>query len=344
MLTFMKKALFFSICAILIACSSAPAQNAGDVAARVGDRANTVKELDDKWRDTDPTEQSETIQKLYDGRRNALELIIADQLLTEAAKSRGLSPEAYVESELSKRVKPVTEAEVVAFYQQNQNQMEGRSLEAMAPAISRFLTQQQEQAARAALITELRKAGPSVRVMLETPRFEIELADSDPSLGNAKAPVTLVEFSDFQCPFCLRVAPTLRKIRATYGDKVRIVWKDFPLTQIHPQAFKAGEAGQCAAEQGKFWEFHDQVFANQQAMMPDDLKRYAAGVGVDATKFNSCLDSSKHAEVIRNGVAQGTRLGVNSTPTVFVNGRRVSGAQPYEVFAGIIDEELSKAK
>ena len=344
MLTFMKKALFFSICAILIACSSAPAQNAGDVAARVGDRAITVKELDDKWRDTDPTEQSETIQKLYDGRRNALELIIADQLLTEAAKSRGLSPEAYVESELSKRVKPVTDAEVVSFYQQNQNQMEGRSLEAMAPAISRFLTQQQEQAARAALITELRKAGPSVRVMLETPRFEIELADSDPSLGNAKAPVTLVEFSDFQCPFCLRVAPTLRKIRATYGDKVRIVWKDLPLTQIHPQAFKAGEAGQCAAEQGKFWEFHDQVFANQQAMMPDDLKRYAAGVGVDATKFNSCLDSSKHAEVIRNGVAQGTRLGVNSTPTVFVNGRRVSGAQPYEVFAGIIDEELSKAK
>ena len=124
MFTFMKKALLFSIAAVLIACSSAPAQNPGDVAARVGDRAITVKELDDKWRDTDAAEQSETIQKLYDGRRNALELIIADQLLTEAAKSRGLSPEAYVESELSKRVKPVTDAEVVAFYQQNQNQME----------------------------------------------------------------------------------------------------------------------------------------------------------------------------------------------------------------------------
>jgi protein-disulfide isomerase len=138
------------------------------------------------------------------------------------------------------------------------------------------------------------------------------------------------------------VAPTLKQIRAKYGDKVRIVWKDFPLTQIHPQAFKAGEAGHCAAEQGKFWEFHDAVYANQQAMQPEDLKRHAANVGVDAAKFNACLDTSKHAEIVRNGVAEGTRLGIDSTPTVFINGRRVSGAQPYEVFAGIIDEELSR--
>ena len=282
------------------------------------------------------------VQKLYDGRRNALEAIVADMLLADAAKAKGLSPEAYVQSEIGTRVKPVTDAEVVSFYQSNQNQMEGRSLEVMAPAITRYLTEQQEQAARAALLTELRKAGPSVRVMLDSPRFEITLSDKDPSLGNAKAPVTLVEFSDFQCPFCLRVAPTMKQIRATYGDRVRVVWKDFPLTQIHPQAFKAGEAGQCAAEQGKFWEFHDRVFENQQAMLVDDLKRYASSVGVDAARFNACLDTSKQAEVVRDGVAQGTRLGINSTPTVFINGRRVSGAQPYEVFAAIIDEELSR--
>ncbi len=342
MLTLMKKALCFSVAAVLIACSSAPAQSGSDVAARIGSRAITIKELDDRWRASDPAEQSETIQKLYDGRRNALEESVGEMLLTEAAKARGLSPEAYVESEISKRAKPVTDVDVVTFYQQNQGQMEGRSLETMAPAINRFLTEQQAQAARAALITELRTGGPAVSVMLESPRFELELADSDPSLGSAKAPVTLVEFSDFQCPFCLRVSPTLKKIRATYGDKVRIVWKDFPLTQIHPQAFKAGEAGHCAAEQGKFGEFHDLLFANQQALMADDLKRYAAAVGVDATRFNACLDTSKHAEVVRDGVAQGTRLGVNSTPTTFINGRRVSGAQPYEVFAAVIDEELAK--
>jgi|SRR5688572_5905112 protein-disulfide isomerase len=338
----MKKAAFFALAGLLLACASAPAQSGSDVAARVGNRAITVKELDDRWRALDAADQTETVQKLYDGRRNALEAILADMLLADAAKAKGLSPEAYVQSEIGTRVKPVTDAEVVSFYQSNQNQMEGRSLEAMAPAITRFLTEQQEQAARAALLSELRKAGPSVRVLLDSPRFEIALSDKDPSLGSANAPVTLVEFSDFQCPFCLRVAPTMKQIRATYGDKVRVVWKDFPLTQIHPQAFKAGEAGQCAAEQGKFWEFHDRVFENQQAMLVDDLKRYAASVGVDAARFNACLDSSQQAEVVRDGVAQGTRLGINSTPTVFINGRRVSGAQPYEVFAAIIDEELSR--
>lgn len=338
----MKKAAFFAIAGLLLACSPSPAQSGSDVAARVGSRDITVKELDERWRAVDAGEQTETIQKLYDGRRNALESIIADMLLADAAKGKGLSPEAYVQSEIVRRVKPVTDADVVAFYQANQGQMEGRPLETMAPAISRYLTEQQEGAARIALINELRTTGPSVRVMLETPRFEVAVSDTDPSLGDARAPVTLVEFSDFQCPYCLRVSPTLKQIHAKYGDKVRIVWKDFPLTQIHPQAFKASEAGHCAAEQGKFWEFHDLVFANQQAMEPDDLKKYAAAVGVEAGRFNACLDLSKHAEVVRNGVAEGTRLGINSTPTVFINGRRVAGAQPYEVFAGIIDEELSR--
>jgi protein-disulfide isomerase len=342
MISFMKRTVFFATVGTLLACSWAPAQSGSDVAARIGNRAVTVKELDDRWRATDAAEQIETVQKLYDGRRNALEQIVADMLLAEAAKARGLSSEAYAQAEISKRMKPVTDAEVAEFFQSNINQMQGRSLEVMAPAINRYLTEQQETTARTALVNELRKTGPAVRVTMEAPRFEVALSDGDPSIGSAKAPVTIIEFSDFQCPFCLRVAPTLKKIRATYGDKVRLVWKDFPLTQIHPQAFKAGEAGRCAAEQGKFWEYHDQLFGNQQALQPDDLKKYAANVGVDAGKFNACLDTSKHAERVRDDVAQGTTLGVNSTPTVFVNGRRVSGAQPYEVFTALIDEELAR--
>ena len=338
----MKRAVFLALAATFLACSSAPAQSPSDVAARIGDRSVTVKELDERWRQTDAADQIQTIQKLYDGRRNALETIVAEMLLAEAAKSRGLSLEAYAQSEISRRVKPVSDAEVAAFYQNNASQMQGRTFEVMAPAITRYLTEQQEAEARLALINELRKAGPSVRLMMDAPRFEVDLEDSDPSIGNPKAKVTIVEFSDFQCPYCLRVSPTLKKIRATYGDKVRLVWTDFPLTQIHPQAFKAGDAGHCAAEQGKFWEYHDQLFGNQQALMPDDLKKYAAALGMDAGRFDSCLDMSKHAEVVRDGVAQGTRLGINSTPTVFVNGRRVEGAQAYEVFAAAIDEELSK--
>ena len=212
----------------------------------------------------------------------------------------------------------------------------------LSPAINRYLTDQQKVKARQDVIAELRKSAPAIRVMFEPPRTKVDVAANDASLGPSSAPITIVEFSDFQCPFCQRAAPTLKQIRSKYGDKVRIVWKDFPLTQIHPQAFKAAEAGRCAEEQGKFWEFHDQMFGNQAALQPDSLKKYAADMGLDATKFNACLDSSKYAERVRDGVAAGTRLGVNSTPTLYINGRMLTGAQPYETFASIIDEELAR--
>jgi protein-disulfide isomerase len=339
----MRNIFFLTAVVSLFACSAAPAQQP-ETAARVGDRTITTKELDDRWRADDPASQSEATQKLYDGRRAALDAIVADMLLTEAAKKKGMTAAAYELEEVGKRVKPVTDAEVVAFYQANVNQMQGRPLEVMSPAINRYLTEQQRATARESLITELRKAGPEVRVLIDAPRRQVEIESTDPSLGRASAPVTLIEFSDFQCPFCQRVAPTLKKIRETYGDKVRIVWKDFPLTQIHPQAFKAGEAAHCAGDQGKYWDYHDRLFANQQQLQPEDLKKHAADLGLDAAAFNACLDSSKYGERVRDGVAQGTRLGVNSTPTIYINGRMLSGAQPYETFVSVIDEELSRAK
>ena len=342
MMTFMKKAVFFTVAATLLACSSAPAQQGSDVAARIGDRTVTVKELDDRWRADNPAEHAEATQKLYEGRRAALENMLAAMLIEQAAKGSGLSLEAYEESQVSSRVKPVTDAEVVAFYQANTNQMQGRPLDAMAPAINRYLEEQRRVEARQAWLADLRKKGPDVRVMIDAPRQEIALAATDPSTGAANAPVTIVEFSDFQCPYCRQVAPTLKQIRDKYGDKVRVVWKDYPLTQIHPQAFKAGEAGHCAAEQGKFWEYHDRLFANQEALQPGDLKKYAADLGLDTAKFDACLDSAKFGDRVREGVVQGTRLGVDSTPTMYVNGRLVSGAQPFEVIAGIIDEELAR--
>ena len=191
-------------------------------------------------------------------------------------------------------------------------------------------------------MAELKKGGPSVRVMIDAPRAEVALTATDPTVGSASAPVTIVEFSDFQCPFCLRVEPTIKQVRQAYGDKVRVVWKDFPLTQIHAQAFKSAEAAHCAGEQGKFWEYHDRLFANQQALQPDDLKKYAADLSLDTAKFNACLDESKFGDRVREGVAQGSRLGVNSTPTIYINGRLLSGAQPFEVFTAVIDEELAK--
>jgi len=346
MIDFMKRALFLAAAVSLFACSPAPAQQASgtEAVARVGDHVVTAKELDDRWLALDPAGHNEAAQKMYDGKRSALDAIVADMLIAEAAKAKKMTPAAYEEAEVKARTKEVSESDVVTFYQSNINQMQGRSLEVMSPAIRRFLQEQQGEAARGSLIADLRKAGPEVRVLFDAPRHTIELAADDPSIGPASAPVTLVEFSDFQCPFCQRVSPTLKQVQQKYGDKVRVVWKDFPLTQIHPQAFKAGEAGHCAADQGKFWEYHDRLFANQQALQPNDLKKHAADLGLDAAAFATCLDSSKYGERVRDGVAEGSRLGVNSTPTIYINGRVLSGAQPYETFAAMIEEELSKTK
>ena len=338
----MKKLLTFTSIVVLVACTSARAQQDNEPAARVGDRVITMKELEARWAKDNPAQHAQALQTLYDGRRAALDDVIADLLIEQAAKAKGLSADAYEQAEIAKRAKPVTDADVVSFYQANISQMQGRSLDQVSSVINRYLQERAHAQAKQDLVDELKKSAPKIQVLLEAPRTNIDVAATDPSIGNPKAPVTIVEFSDFQCPFCRRAAPTLKQIREKYGDKVRVVWKDFPLTQIHPQAFTAAEAGRCAQEQGKFWEYHDQLFGNQQALQPDDLKKYAATAGMDAAKFGDCLDSQKYAERVRDGVAAGTRLGVNSTPTLYVNGRRVEGAQPYEVFAGIIDEELAK--
>jgi protein-disulfide isomerase len=347
MIRSMTKALVLAAAATFLACSSAPAQQPNwqaptDVAARIGDRAITIRELDERWRKDDAAQNAEVTQMIYDGRRTALEGIIADSLIGEAAKAAGMSPDGYLEAEMAKRVTAVTSSEVSTFYTANLSQMQGRPLEAMAPVITRYLTDQRRTQAREAIIGDLRKKGPAVRVALEVPRMAVSVAASNPSLGAASAPVTLIEFSDYQCPFCQRVEPTLKRLRATYGDKIRIVWKDFPLTQIHPLAFKAGEAAHCAGDQGKYWELHDVLFAKQSELQVDDLKRHALELGLKADVFNQCLDSSKYGERVRDGLSEGNQLGVNSTPTVFINGRRLSGAQPYEVFSAVIDEELSR--
>ena len=324
--------------------SQSGSQPGSDVAARVGDRTITITEVDDRWRTTEPAQRAQAFQQLYDGRRQALEAIVAEMLIAEAAKAKGLPPDTFTDAEIAGRVQPVTDGQVVSFYQENQAQMQGRPLAAMSPAIRRYLEEERRSGAYRALVEELRKAGPRIEMVLDAPRYEVAVAPDDPVLGGANAPVTVVEFSDFQCPFCQRVMPTLKRLRETYGDRVRIVWKDFPLTSIHPQAFKAAEAGQCAREQGKFWEFHDRLFTNQQALQPEFLKKYAADTGLDAAKFDACLDTAKYAERVQQQMGVGTSLGVSSTPSIFVNGRLLNGAQPYETFAAVIDEELARAR
>jgi protein-disulfide isomerase len=181
-----------------------------------------------------------------------------------------------------------------------------------------------------------------VRVLLDAPRYPVS-ADDDPARGPANAPVTIIEFSDFQCPFCSRAVPTLKQVEQRYGDKVRIVFRDLPLVSIHKDAAKAAEAATCAHEQGKFWELHDRMFENQAQLGVEDLKKHAAALGLAAEPFAKCLDSGKHTEEWQKDIRAAEQVGVSSTPAFLVNGRLLTGAQPLEAFVEVIDEELQRA-
>lgn len=337
-------ALVFVLACSAPAPQSASAQTSTDVAGRLGDRSITVEEVDKHWLQTNPGTLAQARQALFDGRKQALDSMIAALLIEQAAKAKGMTVQQFTEAEMARRVKPVTDADISAFYDGNKERMQGRPLDRMGPAIRQFLEEQGTTEARAALIAELRGAAPPIRTLLEPPRQQVTLTPDDLAEGDANAPVTVVEFSDFQCPFCAQAAPTLARIRSTYGKQVRFVWKDLPLTAIHPQAFKASEAGWCANEQGKFWNYHDHLFANRGALEPANLKKYAAEMKLDTAKFDACLDSSKYSERVRQSMNMASTLGVTSTPSTFVNGRLVSGAQPYAEFAAVIDDELERAR
>ncbi|MDP2910514.1 MAG: DsbA family protein [bacterium] len=160
--------------------------------------------------------------------------------------------------------------------------------------------------------------------------------------GDFSAPITLVEFSDFECPFCVRHLPTLNKILSDYPNQVRLVYKHFPLG-FHPNSQKAAEASECADEQGKFWEYHDKLFENQPAGYSlDKFKQWAKDLGLNSGKFNDCLDSGKFAQKVQADFQEGSEKGVNGTPATFVNGQLISGALPYESFKQVIDSILKK--
>lgn len=165
---------------------------------------------------------------------------------------------------------------------------------------------------------------------------------NDPFEGNENAKVVIVEFSDFQCPACGAAYTIMKEVRETYGDQIKFVYKDFPLTNIHPYAWKAAEAGQCALEQGMFWEYHDKMFENQQDLRVSKLKQYAADVGFDTAQFNSCLDSGKMYSSVAEDQKEGLKLVVEATPTFFVNGRKYQDVQPFEKFQQLIEAELRK--
>jgi protein-disulfide isomerase len=277
----------------------------------------------------------------YNVQRAAVEEAITRRLLDKEAASRGLTVADLMKQEVESKVAPVTPEEQKQFYEQNKQRYFANMQEADAlKQIEMGLGQQRIQQRRAVYAQTLR-AKSNVRVLLDPPRTQIA-ADDDPAKGPANAPVTIIEFSDFQCPFCSRVNPTLARVKDRYGDSVRIVFRDLPIQQIHPNAAKAAEAATCAHEQGKFWPMHDLLFANQQKLDVPSLKQHAATIGLDAAAFEKCLDSGKNAAEWQKDASDAEKAGVQSTPAFFVNGRPIVGAVPYEQFADVINEELGR--
>lgn len=269
-----------------------------------------------------------------------LQRILRERVLMVEAERRGRTVDQMVLDEAGGSLEP-NEVEIAAWYEDNRARVGGRALEQVRTQIADLLRNQHREAAMERLEARLNQER-EVKIMLEPFRLTFDNTGA-PTAGNPDASVTVVEFSDFQCPFCARFVPTLKQVEEAYGDRVRIVYRQYPITNIHPNAFKAAEASLCAHEQGRFWQLHDQMFQEQDRLSVRELKAMAGRLGLDQSKFDSCLDSGRHAEQIQNDLAEGERAGVTGTPAVFVNGVALGGgAVPYETVARAIDRELAR--
>lgn len=219
----------------------------------------------------------------------------------------------------------------------------GITLASLAAFIMTFSLLRADLTNDASNTTNSKVAGAEVDVnanTVPTPTVaDIEVTSDDHIRGDVNAPVTLVEYSDFECSYCSRVKPTLDQVLEEFDGQVRLVFRHFPLS-FHTNAQKAGEASECAGDQDKFWEMHDVLFENQSALGVDSLKSYAADLGLNTSTFNDCLDNGTHATTVSDGLTEGATYGVQGTPATFVNGTLVSGAQPFESFKAAIESAL----
>jgi protein-disulfide isomerase len=282
-------------------------------------------------------------EQIYSMKRQALDALVAERLLANEAERRKITVTALLDAEVTAKVGLVTEGEIEKYYEDNKAQFKG-NLEQSREQIRTGLQNQKIQAQRNTFIQALKsKANVAIRLPApEVQRVEVNIAGA-PSKGPANAPVTLVEFSDFHCPFCKQVEDTtLPQLLAKYGEQVRFVWIDYPIDSLHPQARQAHEAARCANDQGKFWEYHKALYTGGPKA-GDQLKTVAQQVGLDITSFDACFSSGKHQAAVQKDVDQGKRLAITGTPTFFVNGRPLVGAQALEAFARVIDDEVARA-
>jgi protein-disulfide isomerase len=327
--------------ALAVACSSQTGSEdgSGQVVATVDGESITLAELDD-WIKQDLFEEQTRDRSpaaMHQFRAERLERMIDERLLEAEATTRNVSGEELMRQESARA--EVTDEQVADFFEKNRDRLGGATLEQIGPRVRRHLQQQAGNDAVEKLLAGLRERA-AVEVSFEAPR--IQVAAIGPALGPENAPVTIVEFSDFQCPFCARAGPIVKQIVARYPEQVRVVYRHFPLDSIHPRARPAAEAAACAGDQGRFWEYHDKLFAHAKALEDADLERYAGELGLDVAVFKACRAEGKHREAVERDVQDARSAGITGTPSFFVNGRMLGGAQPLEKFVELIEAELAQ--
>ncbi len=310
--------------------------------ARIGGVVVTAEELDKSIRN----ELNEMEQKTYDLRKQALDQLINQRLVEQKAKAVNKEVPDFLRDELATKVADPKDEEVRALYERAKaaKQVE-EPFDKVKDQIVGFLKQQKGQAVLVQYLEQLR-AENKVEILL--PAYlppKVEVAATGPSKGPANAPITIVEFSDFQCPYCAKAEPTVKDLMELekYKGKIKLVYRDYPL-EFHKLAPKASEAAHCAGDQGKYWEMHGRLFAATPKLEVTDLKAYARELSLDAGRFDKCLDSGEKAKVVTDHAKAGEDAGVRGTPAFFINGRLISGAQPLSAFTAIIDAELAAAK
>lgn len=272
--------------------------------------------------------------------QTALESLIRERVLAAETTRRGVTVDQLLSEEAGGSLQP-SGTDVANWFRENEERLGGRTLAELRPQIAAYLETDRRERALATLERRLSKE-QGVKVTFEPFRTELKLGGA-PSLGAVDAPVTLVEFSDFQCPYCRTFYPRLYQLEREFRGQLRIVFLQFPLTSIHPYASKAAEASLCAHDQGKFWQLHDQLFEDQQHLELEQLKEKARRIGLATQTFDSCLDSGKHAGRVRAELNEGLQAAVSGTPAIFVNGAFLEGgALPYESLADAVRRELAR--
>jgi protein-disulfide isomerase len=338
-------ALSLLAAASLLACNgntpqNVAGENGGTPVAKVGGETITQAELDAWIKDELWRSQTDdgNATKVFSLRQRGLARMIDQRLIDAEAAKRGVDADTLLDQEAVKRV-AVTDEEVKAFYEQHAGEWGDRKLETEAAGIRDYLERSKGMEATQAFVAELRAAA-NVETLLEQPR--VAIAGAGHAKGPANAAVTVVEFSDYECPYCRRAEPVVEQMLREYAGRVRFEYRHFPLESIHPQARGAAEAAVCAEEQGRFWEYHAQLFGEGKGLAKPQLIEHATKAGLDVAAFQACLGAGRGRERVDTDLAAGRAAGVTGTPAFFVNGVPYSGVMPIEEFRRALDAELAQ--